>query len=172
MVLAGNFIDKTASYIPALDPKGSKAGCRLAAFPRRFGKTTWLKFIQTTIGVPKEVESLALYYKRVAGMGKGEHFLSSPLRPVLYIPLYDCQLPGDASRKISNELKGLGLHVEGTAPPRILLEKGVYELQDLFRKAKETAAPMIGSTEVSTLPLILIDEYDAPWRNREMLWPI
>ena len=166
MILHGRFVDKTASYVNALDPSSDyPVGVRMGCFVRRMGKSTWLQFLLECVGVRKALETrrrnYSQFFKYVAGTIKGEHFVRSPLRPTIFLDLVDCDSTNTLEQIITLQLKDGGLFVEGSTDVRTLFRLGIPLLSQLYSEASQG----LDGEWVDDRPLILIDEYDAPMRN-------
>eukprot|EP01138_Halocafeteria_seosinensis_P005943 gb/GECG01006075.1/.p1 GENE.gb/GECG01006075.1/~~gb/GECG01006075.1/.p1 ORF type:complete len:654 (+),score=85.67 gb/GECG01006075.1/:1-1962(+) len=113
------------------------------------------------------------FYEHLAGTDKGMHFLSSPLRPVVFLDFVKCSYTKGLQENIINQLKDLGLEVRGcddSVPPQAVLDSGVRMLRKLYKEARrrldtEKLFHQNGKSLVDDRPLILVDEYDRPWRQ-------
>eukprot|EP01138_Halocafeteria_seosinensis_P015054 gb/GECG01015366.1/.p1 GENE.gb/GECG01015366.1/~~gb/GECG01015366.1/.p1 ORF type:complete len:614 (+),score=62.42 gb/GECG01015366.1/:1-1842(+) len=96
----------------------------------------------------------------------GPQFLHSPLRPVLLLNL----LSGVESlgHDLIMALTEHNFDIDGwTEQPEVLMRETILLLKHLYTEAIGKLDPEL-SPLVSSLPLVLIDEYDVPWRDFEM----
>jgi hypothetical protein len=165
----GEFVDKTASYVKAIDPKEQKVNSQTACFARRMGKSTWLEFLKASLGVPGNITPYEYFYTKVAGLERGKDFIEAPLRPVFLVKLYHCETTNMISQYIVEELCHLGIKINENESfePAELLNSAIFMVQRLFEDAIKRLDDNV-SSQVSSLPLVLIDEYDAPWRKKEI----
>eukprot|EP01138_Halocafeteria_seosinensis_P013416 gb/GECG01013702.1/.p1 GENE.gb/GECG01013702.1/~~gb/GECG01013702.1/.p1 ORF type:complete len:711 (+),score=80.76 gb/GECG01013702.1/:1-2133(+) len=172
MIPQGMFIDKTRSYKNCLDPQNNrKKGVRAATFPRRFGKTTWLSFMDLTLGPVWRLEARErkALYQGISRLDDGNAFLLAPLRPVLHFDLLNVETPEDVQYMVYKAFHQYGITVDAATPFGAVCEDGIAVLKHLYqtviRELEEEKVCQPG--QISPDVLVLVDEYDAMYRESE-----
>ena len=175
MILNGFFVDKTEMYEQLLEvnkPVSQRTENKAlhCCFPRRFGKTTLLRFIQTTLGLDAQtkVRTYEEFCMKLNGMAQGRNFLNEPIRPVVYLNTSFCVSEDLTKEAIQGAFCTAGVKTKYTSKQSIggFLSQSVSQLTQQWENAKF----VLDDDEkdwVDTSPIVLIDEYDSPWREYE-----
>eukprot|EP01138_Halocafeteria_seosinensis_P013593 gb/GECG01013882.1/.p1 GENE.gb/GECG01013882.1/~~gb/GECG01013882.1/.p1 ORF type:complete len:786 (+),score=66.83 gb/GECG01013882.1/:1-2358(+) len=178
MIPQGLFIDKTESYKTVLDVSQAHLGVCFATYPRRCGKTTWLQFVEYILGALWNVnkDRTKLFYDSVAALKEGRWFLEQPLRPVISVTMLECSKPETLLNQLKEQFQAHGVQAGPSVDFGSYLHFAPTTLKNLYETAIGELAQEEYSQrhellnvrdEVNSEILILMDEYDFPFRELE-----
>ena len=175
MVPNGRFVDKSKIYRKCVETDHEESlGLQLATFPRRFGKTTWLSFLELSLGSILTVDrkSKEQFYNAVATLQEGKFFLQAPIRPVINVDMLSMDTDEGMVETVKSYFKAHGIKSTPMVDFASYLHDALLTLQRLYSNAiaeLDEEKPLLDvKSHVHPNVLVLIDEYDHPYRKLEL----
>jgi hypothetical protein len=174
MIRQWRSIDKTKNLKKLIDPATETYRYVLhLQYPRRFGKSYALEFFRVTMsdGYFENKTQYSEFIKRLKALEKGEDFIGSKLHPSIMISLLDVKNDKGMRTRIirSFETEGVVLERQDTdgslKTVGELFEEGIEKLSSLWKNAIDQSNGVLNEKNVSEKVIVLIDEFDNPWRE-------
>ena len=170
LLLHNTFIDKSAALYQLLENCFDASNNNfvtiplLLVYPRRFAKTTLLRFIKAVYTPLSKINGhdSTDVKSAIASLDKGPELLAFGMHPVLYLDMISIMNVADLKLSIVRRLKSAGLEaddvsldVSSKASASAMVRLGLEALNQRF----------LEQTGKETQTIVLIDEYDQPFRT-------
>ena len=167
MLIHNAFIDKSSAYKRLFIGSGEGMPSYHVKFPRRFGKTTLLTFLRSTLSLQaSEIPSETKYthfLQALTTLDEGKFFIQQKLSPSVRIDFGNVSDIFGARRALRKAFRraGVEITVDDKSTCSDILNQGIDGLNMLWTDAVKQF-PQYVSEKV----ILMIDEYDYPFRYR------